>query len=783
MFGRVFVAYTPAISEEESDRLPVILGALSSLAMVWVLAALLPGSQQFRIYVNLVAGVFDAATLLVGYRYSWRKAGFLWVWAHIACSAAVTFDAGQLHTSTQMIFVIITMFSAWVTGVRHTVVVVVLICALLQLMLFQAHQAEGDWLHILWEQRHQTFFFIAVLCLAAVFTLSARMIARKQWRRAVRARQALQVQTDLVHKLYQAVEQSADAFLLVDYDGKIEYANNVFLREAGYTLEEVIGQQSTLFSLTALTDQEHREMRQSIENGQRWHKVLTNHRRDGSTIMEQVTIAPLFGSDGSIHHFVEIKHNIEEQLRQAQQLSQLEQFDALTHLLNRSSIWKHIDQLLTPEQTPHAPAPQQDWHGLMLVNLDRFQRINDALGAETGDLLLQKVATLMRTRLPSATTQVGRIAGDEFVIVLQHAGSSRQDARSTCTAVARRLQYWLARLSEADADILPAGMALHASIGITVFPFVEPGTTCDSSDLVMRRAGTALKEAKRKGRGRIELYRESLITDSNQKFELEAALREAIARQDLRVYLQNQVGEQSQLLGMEALIRWHHPTKGFISPGQFIPLAEESHLIVDIGDWVREECCRFLALPQVREKAWSVSINVSAREFQEEQFVDKVHQSTLRHGIAPQRLVLELTETVLLEDTHATTFKLKALRALGFEFALDDFGTGYSSLSYLQHLPVQELKIDQSFVQSLHDPRNATLVKAILQVAKGFGLRVVAEGVETPVQIDFLRQAMPGIYLQGYGLHRPEAMDAWLIHHAPEAPQAPPTDMPEHGPR
>ncbi|MEG3003182.1 MAG: EAL domain-containing protein, partial [Comamonas sp.] len=212
----------------------------------------------------------------------------------------------------------------------------------------------------------------------------------------------------------------------------------------------------------------------------------------------------------------------------------------------------------------------------------------------------------------------------------------------------------------------------------------------------------------------------------------------------MQVYLQNQLGPQNQLQGMEALIRWPHFDKGFIPPDQFIPIAEESQLIVEIGDWVREECCRFLALPQMQQQSWCISINVSAREFQEDRFVDKVHQSTLRHGVAPQRLVLELTERVLLEDTHATNRKLQALRALGFEFSLDDFGTGYSSLSYLQHLPVQELKIDQSFVKSLHDPRNATLVNAILQVAKGFGLRVVAEGVETPEQIDFLRQAMPG---------------------------------------
>jgi diguanylate cyclase (GGDEF)-like protein len=459
--------------------------------------------------------------------------------------------------------------------------------------------------------------------------------------------------------------------------------------------------------------------------------------------------------EGSIHHYeariapngpdkvVLVIRDITLQKHNEEKIRRLAYFDTLTGLPNRQSFLERLDrELLRARRTNRRMA-------LLFLDLDGFKRINDTLGHSAGDCLLQTVADrlqeklragafIARPALDESSLHFARLGGDEFTVVLPDV-----DTAETACVVARRIQALLAQ----PALIGEQEIAVTSSIGIALFP--DDGTDAVT---LLKHADTAMYYAKEQGRNNWQLYEQTLTTRTTAHLALEGDIRKGLERGEFRLFYQPQVrADDGMIVGMEALIRWQHPQHGLVSPARFIPVAEESGLIVPIGEWVLNAACS-----QVRE--WQqrgvsvprVAVNVSARQLGAVDFLASVEAAIVATGISADRLELELTESILMNPKAERINGLFRLRAMGVHFSIDDFGTGYSSLSYIKRFPIGTLKIDHSFVRGLpQDADDAGITSAIISMARSLGLDVIAEGVETSEQLDFLRRAQCP-KLQGY---------------------------------
>lgn len=432
----------------------------------------------------------------------------------------------------------------------------------------------------------------------------------------------------------------------------------------------------------------------------------------------------------------------------ARAIHQLAYFDPLTELPNRSQLRQCMQRAL---ETGGSAC-----HGaLLLVDLDNFKAINDTLGHEVGDQHLQHVARHLREAV-GGQALVARLGGDEFVVLADALHADEIQAQEQARALAQQVLTAVAR----PVHLAGRMLLTSASLGVCLF---RPGM--GSAKDLLKRADTAMYQAKAAGRNAYRFYDPVLQAQLEARTALEAALRGAIAGQQLALHYQVQVDAQRQPIGVEALLRWHHPHHGPVSPAQFIPIAEDSELILELGDWVLDAACTQLRAwaDAPHMSALTVSVNVSARQFAHPHFVEQVQAALARSGARADLLILELTETMVLQDVADTVRKMQALRCLGVRFALDDFGTGYSSLSQLQRLPLYQLKIDRSFIQDMGVQANDTvIVQTIVGMARNLGLDVVAEGVETEAQ----RQALvplrcPGF--QGYLFGAPQTAQALQV--------------------
>lgn len=421
-------------------------------------------------------------------------------------------------------------------------------------------------------------------------------------------------------------------------------------------------------------------------------------------------------------------------------------FDPLTDLPNR--------RLFLDRLTNTQAAAQRNGHigAVLFLDLDRFKQVNDARGHVVGDLLLQEVANRLQSLLRGEDT-VARFGGDEFIILLPNLSDNQGDASRFALLTAEKIRL---SLSE-PVDLADGAISAESSIGITLLD----GRAVSVHD-ILREADTALYRAKESGRDCIRFFESSMQRAAEARFNLEAELRHALEQRHLTLYYQPQVDASEHLIGAEALLRWIHPTKGMIAPGTFIPFAEETSLILPIGRWVLTEACGFLKRLDESGQRLRVSVNVSPRQFRETDFVNQVRHALESDGIPPERLALELTEGVIIEDVQGTVLKMHELKRLGVKLSIDDFGTGYSSLTYLKQLPIDELKIDRSFIQDVcTDSSDAALVEAILSVCRHLGVAAIAEGVETAEQLHFLRARNCGAY-QGYYFGMPLCAETFL---------------------
>ncbi len=471
------------------------------------------------------------------------------------------------------------------------------------------------------------------------------------------------------------------------------------------------------------------------------------HRADGQQLAVAMRCEAVRDKSGKAQTLIGTLRDISERKKAEAQINDLAFFDQLTRLPNRTLFFDRLKQAMA------ASARSGAFGALLFIDLDNFKSLNDTLGHDVGDLLLKEVAQRLTAAVREGDT-VARLGGDEFLVLLPGLSGDAAEAGSGVETVAEKILEALGRPYRLKSDAHRS----TASIGVALFK--GDGATIDE---LMKQADIAMYKAKDAGRNLTHFFDPTLEAAVKERVALEADLRRALDEKQFLLYYQAQVAEDGRLIGAEALVRWQHPLRGMVAPGEFIPLAEESGLILPLGYWVlRTACAQLVAWAERPELArLSVSVNVSPRQFHQIDFVDQVLAVLTITGANPLRLKLELTESLLVENMQDIIAKMSALKAVGVSFSLDDFGTGYSSLSYLKRLPLDQLKIDQSFVRDvLTDPNDAAIARTIVALGQSLGMGVIAEGVETEAQRDFLAGHGCHAY-QGYFFSRPLPLDGF----------------------
>jgi diguanylate cyclase (GGDEF)-like protein len=471
--------------------------------------------------------------------------------------------------------------------------------------------------------------------------------------------------------------------------------------------------------------------------------------KDGSVKWVHEKCVSDFDTAGNVlrtHGYVQ---DVTERKLAEEEIHSLAFYDALTQLPNRRLLMDRLHKALS------SSARSRYCGAVLFLDMDRFKTLNDTLGHAYGDLLLIEVAQRLHSSVREVDT-VARLGGDEFVVLIEEIDENAGTASQKVAQIAEKIRAAL------SAPYQLRGNQQHSSpsIGVTLYCGDE-----ESADTLLKQADMAMYQAKESGRNAVCFFDPAMQQIVEQRGSIEADLHQAIAGQQLHLYYQIQIGSDLRPLGAEALVRWVHPARGMVSPAQFIPVAEGSALIISIGDWVLDTACRQLGVwaADPRTRDLTLAVNVSARQFKQPDFVDKIAALLNAHRIDASRLKLELTESVVLNDVLDVIAKMHALKALGVGLSIDDFGTGYSSLAYLKQLPVDQIKIDQSFVRNMvTDQNDAVMVKTIIDLAKNFRLNVIAEGVETETQLMFLKELGCMAY-QGYFFNKPMPIEQFQV--------------------
>ena len=532
-------------------------------------------------------------------------------------------------------------------------------------------------------------------------------------------------------------EHSAEGVMITDADLKIVRVNPAFTATTGYSPEEVLGQSPNLLQSGRHDREFYQEMWARLQRMDHWRGEVWNRRKDGAIYPELLTISVVRDDQGRLINYLGVSSDISDIRHAQEELDFLAHHDPLTGLPNRqlfNELLQHAIQAAEREERRFA---------LLFLDLDRFKNVNDTLGHPVGDRLLVEVAQRLRAEMRGIDT-VSRIGGDEFILLLDHLGDPQEAAMA-----AQRL---IERLS-LPFEILGNTLYSGASIGIAVYPV-------DGRDaaVLQRNADSALYQAKDEGRGTYRFFDKALAEAASERVALETLLRQAMDHDQLELHYQPQVDLASgEVVGVEALARWNSPSLGAISPARFIPLAEETGLIVPLGEWALRTACR-----QMRR--WLdeglapdyVAVNVSAVQLSRGDLPSTVRAVLTECALEASHLELEMTESFVMADPEAAARVLRELKALGIRLSIDDFGTGYSSLSYLKRLPVDRLKVDQSFVRDmLTDTNDEAIVRAVIALGHSLGLNVLAEGVETVEHAERLRK-LGCDSAQGWHFGRPE---------------------------
>ncbi len=531
-------------------------------------------------------------------------------------------------------------------------------------------------------------------------------------------------------------ETSTEALIVTDVDMKIQKVNPAFSHITGYKKEDAIGKTPAILKSGRHDRDFYTDMFSALNSNDMWEGEVWNRRKNGEIYPEWLRISMIRDDFGNHEGYVGLFSDISKRKQNESLIQHQANFDALTGLANRNLFHDRFCGALEM-------AEKNNTHvAILFIDIDRFKYVNDTLGHSTGDKLLQEVANRLTNNLPRPRT-VARFGGDEFVVVLPNE-SNLHSIEDTVVKTLKELE----RPHQINGDQIFSSV----SIGVSVYPFDGKDT-----ETLLRKADNAMYKAKGKGRNNFQFFTMEMDIEAQRRQELERKLHSAIEKKQLFLTYQPIIDPiTATIVSAEALIRWQHPKDGLISPDQFIPLAEEVGLIVPIGEWVlREACQEAMRWESISGKLPGVSVNLSSVQFQKQDIPSLVKAILIETQLPPERLTLEITESLLVTDDNDTLRQLQEIRALGVSLSIDDFGTGYSSLSYLKKFPVSTLKIDRSFIMGLpHNPEDEALVCAILAMASSLNLAVVAEGVETQDQANFLKQKGCQ-YLQGYYFSKP----------------------------
>jgi diguanylate cyclase (GGDEF)-like protein/PAS domain S-box-containing protein len=536
-------------------------------------------------------------------------------------------------------------------------------------------------------------------------------------------------------------EHSSDAMLIADADCKILRVNAAFEAITGYAADEVIGQTPHVLSPGAHNDAFYDQLWESLNRKGYWRGELVNQHKNGDSFSIWQRINVIEDDDRQVLYYISAFSDISIIKNTERKLWQMAHLDSLSGLANRAFLEQRLLQEI------FAAKRSGQFGAVIFLDLDDFKKINDCLGHRCGDLLLQEVASRLQGNLRTEDT-VARLGGDEFVILLTGLTRRLDNAEQMAGRVAQKVLDALLQAYLIDDQELQ----ISASLGITFF-----STAFDeSTEKLLRQADIAMYAAKNQGKSTYSFYHPDMLEQANKRLSIENELRSALQNEQIVLFYQPQYDWTHQLLGFEALVRWQHPEKGMISPADFLPIAEEAGIIIELGERILYLACKQLA-------AWHsqgfdvphLAINISPMQFNHFNFVDSVISVLELTGVNPSAVMLEITESLIIKDINGVIEKMQLLKQRGIRFAVDDFGTGYSSLAYLQRMPIDQLKIDRSFVQEItHNENDAAIVNAIIAMAGSLNLDIIAEGVETLEQIDYLAGCGCNAF-QGYWFSRP----------------------------
>jgi diguanylate cyclase (GGDEF)-like protein/PAS domain S-box-containing protein len=527
-----------------------------------------------------------------------------------------------------------------------------------------------------------------------------------------------------------AFENTLEGIMVADADHRIMSVNRAFSEITGHATSQIVGKDLSVLGADRHDGGAYGRMWACLHANGSWNGEVWNRRCDGDTYPAWFNMVSVRDQNGKITHYVGVLTDISERKAAQARIEHLAHHDALTDLPNRSLLADRMQQAIAQAQRGERPV------AVLFVDIDHFKHINDSLGHAIGDRVLVEVSRRIVSNVRSSDT-VARLSGDEFVVLLPEAGGVEGVVRV------------VAGISAAIADLLQIEghrLRMSASIGVSLFPKDgrEAATLLTNADLAMYHAKSA-------GRSTYRFFSPEMDVQARERFRIDSDLRDALARREFSVYYQPQVESRTSLVtGYEALVRWHHPERGLLSPDAFLRVAEETGLIVSIGDWVLRQACAQCVSWRKRGYRGSISVNLSARQFGQDNLLERVKECLHDSGLPGNSLVLELTESLLVEPTAASMKLLHDLRGLGVQIAVDDFGQGYSSLSYLKRYPITSLKIAQSFVDEIvSESEDRAIVQAVVTLASAMRLQTVAEGVEHDAQAYVLRD-MGVDALQGY---------------------------------
>ena len=538
-----------------------------------------------------------------------------------------------------------------------------------------------------------------------------------------------------LRKLSRAVEQSPASVIITDPKGRIEYVNPKFESVTGYVSHEVVGRRLDILKSGYTAPERAENLWQTITAGSEWRGEFHNRKKNGELFWEYASVSPIKGENGEITHFLSVNEDITVRKDYEERLLHQANFDQLTGLPNRILALDRLSRALLQNRRKNRLV------AVMFVDLDNFKIVNDTMGHEAGDHLLKTAAGRLSEAIRESDT-VARLGGDEFLVV----APDLSDVLAAENAVGRVLDCFAPPFEVGDREIF-----VTASVGITIAP-----SDGEDAHVLMRNADAAMYKAKEKGRDAYQFFTPSMNEHAMRRLRVESNLRLALERHELSVHYQPIVEAETGILaGAEALLRWQNSELGTVPPDQFVPIAEDTGLIVPIGNWVLRTVCRqAMTWSTLARRPLQFTVNVSSRQFKGSDLTDMVSQALRESGLPPEYLVLELTERVLIEDAAESQATLARLHEMGVGLSVDDFGTGYSALSYLKKFPFDILKIDQSFVRELvEDSDDAALVTAMIGIGRSLGLKVTAEGVETEEQLDFLKSQGCGL-IQGFYFSR-----------------------------